>query len=40
MMDLGRQLTFSYMMNAMSPGVVGSPRSDAYLNAVYQALGR
>jgi CubicO group peptidase (beta-lactamase class C family) len=38
-MDVGRQMTFSYMMNNMGAGVVGSPRSDAYLTAAYQALG-
>jgi hypothetical protein len=26
-------------MNNMGAGVVGSPRSDAYLTAAYQALG-
>jgi hypothetical protein len=34
-----RQVTFSYMMNNMGAGVVGSPRSDAYLAAAYQSLG-
>ena len=37
-MDVDRQMTFSYMMNNMGAGVVGSPRSDAYLTAAYQAL--
>ena len=37
-MDLGRRLTFSYMMNKMAPGIVGSTRSETYLDAVYQAV--
>jgi CubicO group peptidase (beta-lactamase class C family) len=37
-MDVDRRMTFSYMMNSMGAGVVGSPRSDAYLTAAYQAL--
>ena len=37
-MDLDRQVTISYMMNRMAPGIVGSPRAEAYLNAVYAAL--
>ena len=38
-MDADRRLTVSYMMNRMAPGIVGSPRSEAYLTAVYAALG-
>jgi CubicO group peptidase (beta-lactamase class C family) len=38
-MDLDRRLTFSYMMNKMGPGVVGSERSEAYMRATYSALG-
>jgi len=38
-MDLDRRLTFSYMMNKMAPGIIGSPRADAYLRAAYAALG-
>jgi CubicO group peptidase (beta-lactamase class C family) len=34
-MDLGRRMTVSYMMNNMGSGVVGSPRSEAYLRAIY-----
>ena len=38
-MDLDRRLTFSYMMNKMAPGIIGSPRSEGYLRAAYTALG-
>ena len=38
LMDLDRQLTFSYMMNKMAPGVVGSDRATAYMTAIYRAL--
>jgi CubicO group peptidase (beta-lactamase class C family) len=38
-MDADRRLTVSYMMNRMAPGIVGSDRSEAYLRAVYAALG-
>jgi len=34
-MDLGRRMTVSYMMNKMGAGVIGSDRSEAYLRAVY-----
>ena len=37
-MDLDRRLTISYMMNRMAPGIIGSPRSEAYTRAVYSAL--
>ncbi|WP_199506066.1 serine hydrolase [Geodermatophilus sp. TF02-6] len=37
--DLDRRMTFSYMMNKMAPGILGSPRSEGYLRAVYDALG-
>ncbi|MGY1620395.1 serine hydrolase domain-containing protein [Geodermatophilus sp. SYSU D00691] len=37
-MDLDRRVTTSYMMNRMAPGIVGSPRAQAYLEAVYAAL--
>lgn len=39
MMDLDRRTTFSYMMNKMQPGVVGSENSSAYLAVVYKLLG-
>jgi CubicO group peptidase (beta-lactamase class C family) len=38
-MDLDRRLTISYMMNRMAPGIVGSDRSEEYINAVYAAVG-
>jgi CubicO group peptidase (beta-lactamase class C family) len=38
-MDTGRRMTISYMMNKMAPGIVGSDRSAAYGQAIYDALG-
>ena len=38
-MDLDRRMTFSYMMNKMAAGIIGSPRAEAYLRAAYAALG-
>ena len=38
LMDLGRRMTVSYMMNKMGPGVVGSDRSAEYVTAVYDAV--
>jgi CubicO group peptidase (beta-lactamase class C family) len=37
-MDPARRLTIGYAMNRMAPGVVGSERSQAYVEAVYAAL--
>ena len=37
--DLDRQVTVSYMMNRMAPGIIGSVRSAAYVRAAYRALG-
>jgi CubicO group peptidase (beta-lactamase class C family) len=37
-MDLGRRMTISYMMNKMGPGVVGSDRSAGYLQGIYGAV--
>jgi hypothetical protein len=37
-MDLDRRLTFSYMMNRMAPGIVGSDRSEAYFKAASAAV--
>jgi CubicO group peptidase (beta-lactamase class C family) len=37
-MDLGRQLTISYMMNKMGSGMVGSDRTARYVTAIYQAV--
>ncbi|UOE42815.1 serine hydrolase domain-containing protein [Agromyces larvae] len=36
--DADRGVTFAYVMNRMSPGIIGSERSDAYTRAVYAAL--
>ncbi|WP_395245611.1 serine hydrolase domain-containing protein [Agromyces sp. MMS24-K17] len=36
--DVDRGVTFAYVMNRMSPGIIGSERSDAYTRAVYAAL--
>ncbi len=37
-MDVGRRMTISYMMNKMGPGVVGSERSAGYAQAIYAAV--
>ena len=37
-MDLGRRMTISYMMNKMGPGIIGSARSAEYGRAIYDAL--
>jgi CubicO group peptidase (beta-lactamase class C family) len=37
-MDVGRKMTISYMMNKMGAGIVGSERSEKYVSAVYGAL--
>ncbi len=39
LMDLGRRMTLSYMMNKMGPGIIGSDRSERYVRAVYDAIG-
>jgi CubicO group peptidase (beta-lactamase class C family) len=36
--DVGRRMTISYMMNKMGPGIVGSDRSAEYGQAIYHAL--
>ena len=38
-MDIDRRMTVTYVMNKMGLGLVGSPRSEAYLRAVYSAVG-
>ncbi len=38
LMDLDRRMTISYMMNKMGPGVIGSDRSAAYTQTIYDAL--
>jgi CubicO group peptidase (beta-lactamase class C family) len=37
-MDAGRRMTISYMMNNMGPGIIGSDRADRYVRAIYAAL--
>jgi CubicO group peptidase (beta-lactamase class C family) len=37
-MDTGRHMTISYVMNKMGPGIIGSERSAAYAQAIYEAL--
>jgi CubicO group peptidase (beta-lactamase class C family) len=37
-MDVGRRMTISYMMNKMGPGIVGSDRSAEYGQAIYDAV--
>lgn len=39
LMDLERKVTFSYVMNKMGEGIVGSDRTAAYVKAAYKALG-
>jgi CubicO group peptidase (beta-lactamase class C family) len=38
-MDLGRRMTISYMMNKMAPGIIGSDRSEQYVRAIYDVVG-
>jgi CubicO group peptidase (beta-lactamase class C family) len=37
-MDVGRRMTISYMMNKMGPGIIGSDRAERYVRAIYGAL--
>jgi CubicO group peptidase (beta-lactamase class C family) len=37
-MDAGRRMTISYMMNKMGPGIIGSDRSAEYGQAIYDAV--
>jgi CubicO group peptidase (beta-lactamase class C family) len=37
-MDVGRRMTISYMMNKMGAGIVGSERNAGYCTAVYDAV--
>jgi CubicO group peptidase (beta-lactamase class C family) len=34
-MDVGRRMTISYMMNKMGPGTIGSDRSAEYCKAIF-----
>ena len=37
-MDVGRRMTISYIMNKMGPGIIGSSRSAEYGQAIYDAV--
>jgi hypothetical protein len=37
-MDVGRRMTISYMMNKMGAGIIGSDRSAEYGQAIYDAV--
>jgi CubicO group peptidase (beta-lactamase class C family) len=37
-MDVGRKMTISYMMNKMGSGIIGSDRSEKYVSAIYKAI--
>ena len=39
-LDLGRRMTISYMMNKMGAGIIGSERSAEYVTRVYEAVTR
>ncbi|HZZ45843.1 MAG TPA: serine hydrolase domain-containing protein [Pseudonocardia sp.] len=39
-LDLGRRMTISYMMNKMGAGIIGSDRSAEYVTRVYEAVAR
>jgi CubicO group peptidase (beta-lactamase class C family) len=39
-MDTGRRMTISYMMNKMASGIIGSDRSATYGQAIYEAVSR
>jgi CubicO group peptidase (beta-lactamase class C family) len=36
--DTTRKMTLAYMMNRMSPGIIGSPTSAALITAAYAAM--
>ena len=36
--DVGRSITFTYMMNQMAPGIIGGPTAEALLTALYAAV--
>jgi hypothetical protein len=36
--DTEKRMTFSYVMNKMGPGLLGSERSAQYVSAAYDAL--
>jgi CubicO group peptidase (beta-lactamase class C family) len=37
-MDVGRRMTISYVMNRMAPGIIGSDRSARYTQETYDAV--
>jgi CubicO group peptidase (beta-lactamase class C family) len=37
-MDVGRRMTISYVMNKMAPGIIGSDRSARYTQAIYDTV--
>ena len=37
-MDTDRKLTIAYMMNKMGAGIIGSPRAEQYVRAIYAAV--
>ncbi len=37
-MDVGRRMTISYVMNRMAPGIIGSDRSARYTQEIYDAV--
>ncbi len=39
-MDVENKLTFSYVMNRMAEGTVGSPRTISYINAAFGSLNK
>ena len=39
-MDVGRRMTISYMMNKMGAGIIGSERSTEYGQALYEAVAK
>jgi CubicO group peptidase (beta-lactamase class C family) len=39
-MDVGRRITISYMMNKMGAGIIGSDRSTEYGQAIYDAVAK
>ena len=38
-MDVDRKMTVTYAMNKMGAGTLGNPRTQAYVNEIYKALG-
>jgi hypothetical protein len=36
--DTSRRMTIAYVMNKMSPGILGSPRAEQYLTEIYREV--